>query len=84
VSARVGWGDDLQGRAELEVRVDPVACEAFGYCSELLPELVASDEWGYPVLAGTRVPGELAGLAFEAALRCPRRALLVARRTPDT
>lgn len=56
--------------------VDPVACDAFGYCAELLPEIVGLDEWGYPVIAaGGEVPGELAELAREAARACPRRAL---------
>ena len=32
----------------LRVRVDPVACEAYGYCAELLPERVTLDEWGIP------------------------------------
>ena len=44
----------------LRVRVDPVACEAYGYCAELLPERVTLDEWGYPVVDGTphrRRPG---------------------------
>jgi len=32
------------------LRVDPVACDAFGHCAELAPELIALDEWGYPVI----------------------------------
>ena len=57
--------------------VDPVACDAFGYCAELLPELVSLDEWGYPVVGDDPVPAALVTRAAEAARRCPRRALLL-------
>jgi ferredoxin len=59
------------------IRVNPVACEAYGYCAELLPELVALDEWGYPVVDGRPVPAHLLDLARRAARDCPRRALLL-------
>ena len=36
--------------ARYRLRVNPVACDAFGYCAELVPEIVLRDEWGYPVL----------------------------------
>ena len=45
----------------LRVRVDPVACEAYGYCAELLPERVTLDEWGYPVVDGAPVAAASAG-----------------------
>lgn len=61
------------------IRIDPVACDAFGYCAELLPELVALDEWGYPVVDGAPVPPALVAQARQAARQCPRRALLVVR-----
>ena len=60
------------------LRVDPVACDAYGYCAELLPEHITLDEWGYPLVEGTPVPPHLLGLAEEAARQCPRRALLLA------
>lgn len=58
-------------------RVDPVACDAYGYCAELLPELIGRDEWGYPVLADHTVPARLIDLARRAVADCPRRALLL-------
>jgi ferredoxin len=61
----------------LRVRVDPVACDAYGYCAELLPERVTLDEWGYPVVDGAPVGADLVDLALRAAAECPRRALLV-------
>lgn len=63
--------------SSLAIVVDPVACDAFGYCAELLPELVGVDEWGYPVLPSRLVPEPLAGRAREAVRQCPRRAFLL-------
>ena len=63
----------------VRLRVDPVACDAFGFCAELLPERVTLDEWGYPVVDGTPVPAELLDLATRAAAECPRRALHLER-----
>jgi ferredoxin len=59
------------------ITVDPVACAAYGYCAELLPELVTLDEWGYPVVDGAPVAPTLVALARRAAIACPRRAFLV-------
>ena len=57
------------------LRVDPVACDAYGYCAELLPELIGVDEWGYPVVSSGAVPAKLVDLARKAVADCPRRAL---------
>jgi ferredoxin len=69
-------------RVAIRVRVDPVACDAYGYCAELLPERVTLDEWGYPIVDGTPVPPGLVDLATRAAAECPRRAFLLERVTP--
>ena len=71
------------------LQVDPVACDAYGYCAELLPELIGVDEWGYPVLADGPVPPQLVDLARKAVADCPRRALALveagtARERPAT
>ncbi len=65
-------------RARVRLRVDPVACDAYGYCAELLPELIALDEWGYPRLSDEPVPPILEDLARRAVADCPRRALSLA------
>ena len=65
----------------MRLRVDPVACDAYGYCAELLPERVTLDEWGYPRVDGTPVDGALVELATRAAAECPRRAVLLERVT---
>ncbi len=63
----------------LRLRVDPVACDAYGYCAELLPERITLDEWGYPIVDGTPVDAEMVELATRAAAECPRRAVLLER-----
>jgi ferredoxin len=68
-------------RIGVRLRVDPVACDAYGYCAELLPERVTLDEWGYPRVDGTPVDGDLVELATRAAAACPRRAVLLERVT---
>jgi ferredoxin len=64
------------------LHIDWTACDGRGLCTELLPELLVRDEWGYPVTRdGTvepRVPAELAGLARRAVTQCPRLALRLA------
>jgi ferredoxin len=68
----------IRGRAPsvpVRIRVDPVACDAYGYCAELLPERITLDEWGYPIVDGAPVEAELLELARRAAAECPRRAL---------
>jgi len=55
--------------------VNPIACTGHGLCADLLPELVGLDEWGYPMLDGAPVPGELMALARRAVRLCPTLAL---------
>lgn len=59
----------------MRLRVDPVTCDAFGYCAELLPERIWLDEWGYPVIDPGPLPPELVEAAEAAVRMCPRRAL---------
>jgi ferredoxin len=68
--------------ARPELRVNPIACEAHGMCIELLPELISSDPWGYPLLRPGPVPPELLGLARRAVNACPTMALLLTTREP--
>jgi ferredoxin len=59
--------------------VDPTACTGHGLCAELLPELVALDEWGYPVLDGRPVPASLRRSARRAVTACPALALILSK-----
>lgn len=55
--------------------VNPIACQGHGACAELLPELIALDEWGYPLVAGDAIPKHLHRAARQAAAACPVLAL---------
>lgn len=57
------------------LEVDWTACRGSGTCSELLPERVALDPWGFPVLDPTPVPDGLQRLARRTVATCPTRAL---------
>ncbi len=59
------------------LRVNPILCAAHGVCAELLPELIALDPWGYPVLREGPVPPDLVPLARRAVAACPALALLL-------
>jgi len=67
-------------RGQLELRVNPIACDAHGVCIELLPELISADPWGYPVIRPGPVPLALEALARRAVASCPTLALLLAER----
>jgi ferredoxin len=58
-----------------------IACDAYGYCAELLPEIVELDEWGYPIVGG-EVTAELLADARRAAEACPMLALRLQRARP--
>jgi ferredoxin len=62
------------------IAIDPVACDAYGFCAELLPEAITLDEWGYPMVAGKALAPELVAAARRAARDCPRRALTLRER----
>jgi ferredoxin len=65
--------------------VDPTACDGHGVCAELFPEWITLDRWGYPMISGEVIPGNLAAHAERAVISCPRLALhLVARPTELT
>ncbi|MER7841422.1 ferredoxin [Streptomyces sp. NPDC096040] len=51
------------------------SCQGHGLCAELLPEHIALDEWGYPVVDGKPVPPRARKRARRAAADCPVLAL---------
>jgi ferredoxin len=63
--------------------VNPILCDAYGHCTELLPELVRRDEWGYPVLSAAAVPDDLVADARRTVAACPRLALRLDRVDDD-
>ena len=63
--------------SDLRITIDPVACDAYGYCAELLPEFISLDEWGYPIVEDRSVPTHLNALVRRAVRDCPTRAISV-------
>ena len=63
----------------MRLHVDWTRCDGHGACAELVPELLESDEWGYPLgRTGPRdqvVPAELERHARHAVRACPLQAL---------
>jgi ferredoxin len=64
----------------IRIVIDPVACDAYGFCAELLPEAITLDEWGYPIVDGRPLPPDLVAVARRAARDCPRRAITLRQR----
>ncbi|TDO17379.1 ferredoxin [Mycobacterium sp. BK086] len=63
----------------LRLHIDWTRCDGRGLCSELLPQLLSRDDWGYPLARDNSrepsVPGRMAKHARRAVARCPRLAL---------
>ena len=55
----------------IRILIDPVACDAYGYCAELLPEAITLDEWGYPIVDGKPLPPQLADAGAPGRPRLP-------------
>jgi ferredoxin len=64
----------MRGRLPTLV-VDPIACDGHGVCSELFPERVTLDDWGFPLIDGTPIPKPLEEHARRAVAECPKLAL---------
>ena len=60
------------------LRVNPILCDGYGYCAEIVPERIALDDWGFPIVdAGPIEDEEVLGHARRAVGTCPRLALLL-------
>jgi ferredoxin len=61
------------------LHIDWTRCDGRGLCTELLPELLDRDDWGYPISrSGSRepeIPEEQLRYARAAVKKCPRLAL---------
>jgi ferredoxin len=67
----------MSGRpvAAARLRVNPIACDGYGLCAEILPELITLDDWGFPMIRDGDVPDDLRIAAHEVVRVCPRLAL---------
>jgi ferredoxin len=64
----------------MKLHIDWTVCDGRGLCVELLPEVLAPDDWGYPVAndgAGNdvEVPKSIRAHVQRAVALCPRSAL---------
>ncbi len=59
------------------LRVDPIACEGRGLCTEMLPELITLDDWGFPIIGDGPVPRRLLGDVRVTVRACPKLALRI-------
>jgi ferredoxin len=71
-------GSPAAGR---ELRINWIACDGYGLCGDLAPELIALDDWRYPVIPRGAVPAGQLHDAQRAVDCCPMRALRLVR--PD-
>ncbi|MFG2134260.1 ferredoxin [Streptomyces sp. NPDC048751] len=62
------------------IDIDWTACQGHGLCAELLPDHITPDEWGYPLVDGTRVPARAVERARRAAADCPALAIRLGSR----
>lgn len=60
------------------LQVDPIRCDGYGYCVELMPEYLGFDDWGFPIVKERDLgPGESLVLAKRAEHLCPKLAFKV-------
>jgi ferredoxin len=69
----------MDSKHAARLHIDWTACDGRGLCTELLPELLDRDEWGYPMPRdggpNLVIPPDLYRHARRAVDQCPRRAL---------
>jgi len=64
------------------MHVDPILCVGHGLCSEMFPEMIGLDDWGFPIISPDPVPRHLAKRASRTRSACPALALRLDR-NPD-
>jgi ferredoxin len=62
-------------RTRAELIVDPIACMGYGLCTEVAPELIEADDWGFPIIEQGTIPPRSLASARAAVRLCPRLAL---------
>jgi ferredoxin len=66
------------------LRVNPILCDAVGYCAEIVPELISVDDWSFPIVDSRPIDDErVLNHARRAVSTCPRLALLLEDVRPE-
>jgi ferredoxin len=61
--------------ARLRLVVDPIRCDGRALCAELLPEWIALDDWGFPIISDHPESAITEEVARRAIAACPTLAL---------
>jgi ferredoxin len=62
---------------DFELLVNPVACDGIGMCTQLAPDVVTTDSWGFPVVPRGALSDDETRQAERAVAGCPKRALVL-------
>ena len=66
---------------ERELTINWIACDGYGLCGDLAPDLIELDDWRYPIIPKGPLPPDLLDAARRVVDCCPMKAL--ALRSPD-
>ena len=67
----------------MRLEIDWTRCDGHGLCARLLPERIALDEHGFPVLPDRDVGEDLVPHARRAVAACPQLALRLEQNVPS-
>lgn len=68
----------MSEQVQRNLRVNPILCDGYGYCAEIVPERIALDDWGFPMVSAEAIDdGDVLNHARRAVGTCPRLALLL-------
>ena len=70
-------GREIGREFGMDLLVNPVACDGIGMCTQLAPDVVTTDSWGFPVVTRTDLSDDEVRQAERAVAGCPKRALLL-------
>ena len=68
---------------ELRLRVDWIRCDGYGTCSDLVPDVIALDDWRFPMLPDDPIDQDRVHDVQRAVDCCPMKALRLERDTAD-
>jgi ferredoxin len=75
----------MSEQVQRQLRVNPILCNGYGYCAEIVPELISLDDWGFPIVRSRPIEDDkLLNLARRAVTTCPRLALLIEETVPSS